>query len=71
MTNHRIVVALLIALGTLAVAGTVSGASTHGLPGASGTLWVTDKNVAGTTAVYDAGTGELQKLIGSGPRRSA
>lgn len=66
MTKHRIVVALLTALGTLAVAGTVNGASPHGLPGASGTLWVTDKNVAGTTAVYDAGTGELRKLIAVG-----
>ena len=69
MIRQRMAAALVTALAALVVAGAVTGANSHGLPGAAGTLWVTDKNPVGTTAVYDAGTGALLGIIpvGSSP----
>lgn len=57
-----------VVLGLLAFAGAGSGSNPNGLPGASGTIWATERAL-GTAGAFDAGTGDLlwTTKVGSSP----
>lgn len=61
----------LFVTGSLGLIDEASGTPRH-LPGASGTLWVTDRTGAlGRVAVFDAGTGALLETVTVGARPTA